>query len=115
LQWQVDRQLAEAQDRAKSLGMQIGLYHDLALATDRFGADLWMNGRFYASGARVGCPPDELGPGGQDWGFPPPSREAHRENGYELFAQSIRKNARHGGAANRPRDAILPAFWIPIN
>ena len=42
---------------------------------------------------------DELAPGGQDWGFPPPSREAHRNNGLvKLFAQSICKNARHGGA-----------------
>ena len=114
LQWQVDSQLAEAHDHAKALGMQVGLYHDLALATDRFGADLWMNGRFYASGARVGCPPDELGPGGQDWGFPPPNREAHRENGYELFAQSIRKNARHGGALRIDHVMrFFRLFWIP--
>ena len=52
-------------------GCAIGLYHDLALATDRFGADLWMNRRFYATGARVGAPPDELAPSGQDWGIPP--------------------------------------------
>ncbi|HEY2843913.1 MAG TPA: 4-alpha-glucanotransferase, partial [Bryobacteraceae bacterium] len=85
LQWQVDRQLAVAQEHAIAQGMKIGLYHDLALATDRFGADLWMNAPFYGSGARVGAPPDELAPGGQDWGFPPPNRDAHRENGYELF------------------------------
>jgi 4-alpha-glucanotransferase len=114
LQWQVDRQLAEAQDHAIASGMKIGLYHDLALATDRFGADLWMNRRFYASGARVGAPPDALAPSGQDWGFPPPNREAHRENGYELFAQSIRKNARHGGALRIDHVMrFFRLFWIP--
>jgi 4-alpha-glucanotransferase len=114
LQWQVDRQLAEAQAHAIAQGMKIGLYHDLALATDRFGADLWMNRRFYANGARVGAPPDELAPGGQDWGFPPPSREAHRDNGYELFAQSIRKNARHGGALRIDHVMrFFRLFWIP--
>jgi len=114
LQWQVDRQLAEVQDHAIAQGMKVGLYHDLALATDRFGADLWMNRRFYASGARVGAPPDELAPGGQDWGFPPPNREAHRENGYELFAQSIRKNARHGGALRIDHVMrFFRLFWIP--
>jgi len=114
LQWQVDRQLAEVQDHAIAQGMKVGLYHDLALATDRFGADLWMNRRFYASGARVGAPPDELAPGGQDWGFPPPDREAHRENGYELFAQSIRKNARHGGALRIDHVMrFFRLFWIP--
>ncbi|HSP67035.1 MAG TPA: 4-alpha-glucanotransferase [Bryobacteraceae bacterium] len=114
LQWQVDRQLAEAQDHAMARGMKIGLYHDLALATDRFGADLWMNARFYGAGARVGAPPDELAPSGQDWGFPPPDREAHRENGYELFAQSIRKNARHGGALRIDHVMrFFRLFWIP--
>jgi 4-alpha-glucanotransferase len=114
LQWQIDRQLAEVQDHAIARGMKIGLYHDLALATDMFGADLWMNRPFYAKGARVGAPPDELAPGGQDWGFPPPSRDAHRENGYELFAQSIRKNARHGGALRIDHVMrFFRLFWIP--
>ena len=114
LQWQVDRQLAEAQDHATARGMKIGLYHDLALATDRFGADLWMNRLFFANGARVGAPPDDLAPSGQDWGFPPPNREAHRENGYELFAQSIRKNARHGGALRIDHVMrFVRLFWIP--
>ncbi len=114
LQWQVDQQLAEAHDHAIARGMKIGLYHDLALATDRFGADLWINRRFYASGARVGAPPDALAPSGQDWGFPPPNRDAHRENGYELFMRSIRKNARHGGALRIDHVMrFFRLFWIP--
>lgn len=114
LQWQTDRQLAEAQDHARACGMQIGLYHDLALATDKFGADLWANGKFFATGARVGAPPDELAPSGQDWGFPPPNRDAHRAHGYELFAQTIRKNARHGGALRIDHVMrLFRLFWIP--
>jgi 4-alpha-glucanotransferase len=114
VQWHIDKQLAEAQAHAKSRGMSIGLYHDLALATDRFGADLWAHRDFYAEGARVGAPPDDFSPKGQDWSFPPPNREAHRANGYELFAQSIRKNARHGGALRI--DHVMRFFrlyWIP--
>jgi len=98
LQWQVDRQLAEAQAAALAQGMRIGLYHDLALATDRWGADLWDHRPFYIARCRVGAPPDEFSPLGQDWAFPPPNRDTHCQSGYELFAQSIRKNARHGGA-----------------
>ncbi len=114
LQWQVDRQLGEAQDHALACGMKIGLYHDLALATDKYGADLWANGKFFANGARVGAPPDELAPSGQDWGFPPPNRDVHRANGYELFAQSIRKNARHGGALRIDHVMrFFRLFWIP--
>lgn len=114
LQWHTDRQLAEAQAHAVAAGMKIGLYHDLALATDRFGADLWTNRRFYVKGARVGSPPDDFSPNGQDWAFPPPDRDAHRDNGYELFAQSIRNNARHGGALRI--DHVMRFFrlyWIP--
>jgi 4-alpha-glucanotransferase len=120
LQWQLDCQFGEAQDHAIACGMKVGLYHDLALATDRYGADLWANGPFFVvakdgkQGARVGAPPDELAPSGQDWGFPPPNRDAHRANGYELFAQSIRKNARHGGALRIDHVMrFFRLFWIP--
>ena len=114
LQWQIDRQLAHVQARAKALGMEVGLYHDLPLATDRFGADLWANGSFYVAGARVGAPCDELAPGGQDWGFPPPNREAHLADGYQLFARTIRNTARHGGALRIDHVMrFFRLFWIP--
>jgi 4-alpha-glucanotransferase len=98
LQWQIHVQASAAHARALAGGMRIGLYHDLALATDQYGADLWALRPFYLTGARVGAPPDELAPSGQDWGFPPPHREEHRHNGYQLFAQSIRNAAECGGA-----------------
>ena len=98
IQWHIDRQLAGTQAYALEKGMRIGLYHDLALATDRYGADLWASRRYYVAHCRVGAPPDDLAPQGQDWAFPPPNRDAHRDHGYERFAMSIRKNARHGGA-----------------
>ncbi|HEY1757330.1 MAG TPA: 4-alpha-glucanotransferase [Bryobacteraceae bacterium] len=114
LQWQLDAQLAQAQAHALAQGMKIGLYHDLALATDRFGADLWANRAFYVAGCRVGAPPDDFAPNGQDWGFPPPNREAHRANGYKLFAESIRNSARHGGVLRI--DHVMRFFrlyWMP--
>jgi 4-alpha-glucanotransferase len=113
LQWQIDRQLAEVQRHAREK-LSIGLYHDLALATDSFGSDLWSHRPFYASGCRVGSPPDDFAPQGQDWGFPPPHSGHHRENGYRLFADSIRKNCRHGGALRI--DHVMRLFrlyWIP--
>jgi 4-alpha-glucanotransferase len=114
LQWQIDCQLAEAQSHARAKGMKIGLYHDLALATDRFGADLWADRPFYTTSAKVGAPPDELAPGGQDWGFPPPNRDAHRRDGYQRFALSIRNNARHGGALRIDHVMrFFRLFWIP--
>ncbi len=99
LQWQLDAQLAGAQAYELQQGMRIGLYHDLALATDRYGADLWAHRELYISGCRVGAPPDDFAPNGQDWGFPPPNREAHRANELPGCSHSPSRNsARHGGA-----------------
>ena len=114
LQWELDRQLADVQARALQRGMRLGLCHDLALATDRYGSDLWAHRGYFVPGCRVGAPPDAFAPNGQDWGFPPPNGDAHRSDGYELFAQTIRKVARHGGALRI--DHVMRFFrlyWIP--
>ena len=114
LQWNVDRQLARVQDHARRRGMSIGLYHDLALATDRCGSDLWAHRHFYIAGCRVGSPPDDFSPTGQDWSFPPPDLRQHREDGYRLYTESIRKTLRHGGALRI--DHVMRLFrlyWIP--
>lgn len=114
LQWLIDCQIAEVQRHARAVGMSIGLYHDLALATDRFGSDLWAHRSFFVAGCRVGSPPDDFSPTGQDWSFPPPNSGRHREDGYELFAESIRNTLRHGGALRI--DHVMRLFrlyWIP--
>ena len=114
VQWQIDLQMRRAQQHARERGLSIGLYHDLALATDRFGSDLWAHRGFYVTGCRVGSPPDDFSPNGQDWGFPPPNSECHRGNGYRLFAESIRKNCRHGGALRIDHVMrLFRLFWIP--
>jgi 4-alpha-glucanotransferase len=114
LEWQINVQLSAAQQHARDKGLSIGLYHDLALATDRFGSDLWAHRSFYAAGCRVGSPPDDFSPQGQDWAFPPPNAAQHRESGYQLFVESIRKNSRYGGALRI--DHVMRFFrlyWIP--
>src|SRR5579864_1734174 len=114
LQWQVDLQLEAAQRHARAKGMSIGLYHDLALATDRYGSDLWAHRSFFATGCRVGSPPDDFSPRGQDWAFPPPNAQRHRESGYQLFIESIRKNCRHGGALRIDHAMrFFRLYWIP--
>jgi 4-alpha-glucanotransferase len=114
VQWQLDLQLGEAQAHAKKAGMSIGLYHDLALATDRFGGDLWAHRRFYVAGCRVGAPPDDFSPNGQDWSFPPPNAVEHFKDGYRLFSESIRHNLRHGGALRIDHVMrFFHLFWIP--
>jgi 4-alpha-glucanotransferase len=114
LQWNVDRQLAGVQQHARGAGMHIGLYHDLALATDRCGSDLWAHRKFFVAGCRVGSPPDDFSPTGQDWSFPPPDARQHRADGYRLFTESIRKSLQNGGALRI--DHVMRLFrlyWIP--
>ena len=114
LQWQLDLQFQAVQQHARERGLAIGIYHDLALATDRFGSDLWAHRDFFISGCRVGAPPDDFSPKGQDWAFPPPNSERHYQDGYRLFAESVRRNCRHGGALRI--DHVMRFFrlyWIP--
>ncbi|MBK5292999.1 MAG: 4-alpha-glucanotransferase [Acidobacteriia bacterium] len=114
VQWLADQQAAAAHAYAKQRGLAIGLFHDLPLATDRCGFELWAHREFYVNGCRVGAPPDGFSPKGQDWSFPPPNHERHRQDGYRLFAESIRKSARHGGALRL--DHVMRLFrlyWIP--
>jgi len=65
-------------------------------------------------GCRVGSPPDDFSPKGQDWAFPPLHSGRQRESGYHRFIESIRKNSRHGGALRI--DHVMRFFrlyWIP--
>lgn len=114
VQWQISLQLERAQQAARAAGLRLGLMHDLALATDRCGSDLWAHREFFISGCRVGAPPDEFSPRGQDWGFAPPNAERHRQDGYRLFQQTIRQCARHGGALRIDHVMrLFRLFWIP--
>jgi 4-alpha-glucanotransferase len=114
LQWRIDQQASAAQTAVRQAGVTIGLYHDLPLATDRYGCELWGHREFYVSGCRVGSPPDDFSPKGQDWGFPPPHRESHRAGGYRHYVATIRAAVRQGGALRI--DHVMRLFrlyWIP--
>jgi 4-alpha-glucanotransferase len=114
VQFVIEEQLDEAQTFMRELGMPIGIYHDLAVATDRCGSDLWAYGDFYVNGCRVGAPPDDFSPQGQDWAFPPPNPQAHEQDGYRLYRESIRKIVCHGGALRIDHVMrLFRLFWIP--
>jgi 4-alpha-glucanotransferase len=114
VQFVIDEQLAAAQQHATTSGMEIGLYHDLAVATDSCGSDLWAHREFYVSGCRVGAPPDDFSPKGQDWGFPPPNVLENRASGYRLYRLAIRKILGHGGALRIDHVMrLFRLFWIP--
>jgi 4-alpha-glucanotransferase len=114
LQFEADRQLAVAAQRAREAGMRIGLYQDLAIGSSPAGADVWAFPELYAYGVALGAPPDPYAMHGQNWGLPPIDPRAMRRSGYQYFIQLLRNAFRHGGALRI--DHILGffrQFWIP--
>jgi 4-alpha-glucanotransferase len=95
VQWEADRQLGQAVDKA---GLPIGLYRDLAIGADPYGADTWSAPDSYITGASVGAPPDLLNRQGQNWGLTAYSPMALKAQAFRPFIAALRANMRHAGA-----------------
>lgn len=114
LQFEADRQLAAAAKALADGGGRVGLYRDLAVGVNSDGADAWMDQEAYATTARFGAPPDDLGPLGQDWGLPPLNPRALTRAAYGPFVDMLRANMRHSGALRIDHAmALQHLFWIP--
>lgn len=112
LQWLADEQLAAAAERAAE--MAAGLYADLAVSVDAGGAESWAQQRLYANGLRIGAPPDDFNPKGQDWGLPPWQPEALRDAAHAPFVAVLRANMRHAGALRIDHVmALMRLYLIP--
>ncbi len=114
IQWIAADQLKDAGARAKQLPMAVGLYCDLALGSDRSGAEAWMLQDVLALNADCGAPPDDFAPQGQNWGFPPFHPHRLKAAGYRPFVELLRKNLRQGGAIRIDHVmALFRLFWVP--
>ncbi len=114
LQWVAAEQLGAVAARVQELGMPVGLYHDLALGSDRNGSDAWAYQDVLALEADCGCPPDAFGPQGQNWGLPPVNPVRLRLSGYRLFIELLRRNLAYGGALRLDHVmGLFRLFWIP--
>ena len=114
IEMRLEQQISTAHKYLLESGYSLGLYHDLALATDRVGADYWAYQDLFAPRVRVGSPPDDFNENGQDWGFPALHPQRHADSGYEYFIESIRCAARHGGTIRLDHVMRLARlYWIP--
>ncbi len=114
LQWQAELQLGAAGMRCRELGLAVGLYQDLAVGVERGGAETWIRKHLYALDARIGCPPDDFNPLGQDWGLPPWVPERLREEGYAPYISMLRANMRIAGALRVDHVmGLLRLYWVP--
>ena len=114
LQWLAAEQLGALMKKTAEAGMSIGLYHDLALGSDRHGADAWRFQDVLALRADCGAPPDAFAPEGQNWGFSPADPIRLRASGYQYVIELLRNNLRYGGAIRLDHVmALFRLFWIP--
>ena len=98
MQWVADRQLRTCQATAERLGMPIGLYVDVAVGIDPYGADAWSQQDAVLAGISVGAPPDEFNTAGQDWGLAPINPGTIAQNDFVSIRRLMRGAMRHAGA-----------------
>lgn len=116
LQWVLDEQLQNAQAAAVDAGMSLGIMHDLAVGVHPGGADAWRLRDAYATGIRVGAPPDAFNQLGQDWQQPPWRPDKLAELAYAPFRDLIANVLRHAGGVRI--DHIIGLFrlwWVPAS
>lgn len=114
LQWLADRQLAAAARMCDQRGLAIGLYQDLAVGVDKGGAETWIHRDLYALEVRVGCPPDDFNPLGQDWGLPPWIPQRLKEAAYAPYIAMLRANMKYAGALRLDHVmGLMRLYWIP--
>ena len=114
LQWQAALQLDAAGRRALELGLEVGIYEDLAVSIDPGGAEAWANQDHYAFQARIGAPPDDFNLQGQDWGLAPWIPHSLRAAGYVPFVETLRQNMRAAGALRIDHVmGLCRLFWLP--
>jgi 4-alpha-glucanotransferase len=91
-----------------------GLMGDLPVGFDPDGSDAWADQDLLALGCRIGAPPDDLGPDGQDWGLPPYVPWKLRAAGYAPWLDTLRRSMRHATALRVDHVmGLFRLYWIP--
>ena len=98
VQWTADRQLQSCQDRARRLGMKVGLYLDVAVGVQSDGFDAWNEQSAISRHLGVGAPPDPLNLAGQSWGLAGFNAAGLELQAFEPFREMLRASMRHAGA-----------------
>ena len=111
LQWLAMRQLRECQQQCRSDGMRIGLVQDVAVGSHAEGCEVQTSLSQYCLQARIGAPPDNFNPDGQNWGLPPLLPDALQANGARHFRQLLWANMRGCGALRIDHVMSLMRLW----
>jgi 4-alpha-glucanotransferase len=115
LQWTAERQLRSCQELARSLGMPIGLYIDMAVGVHPDGADAWSRQNEVLTNVNIGAPPDQYNPAGQNWGLTTFNPHALAQSGCEPLRQMLRAAMRHAGAIRIDHVlGLMRLYLIPV-
>lgn len=112
LQWKAASALADAQARAKSAGMKIGLIADVAVGVDPDGSQAWSRPSEMLDGLNIGAPPDIFNPAGQDWGLTTFSPAGLRASRFDGFRATLQAAMRHAGAIRLDHAMGLRRLWV---
>ncbi len=98
MQWIADQQLGACRDKARRLGLPIGLYLDIAVGVRPDGFDAWSGQDFILPTVEVGAPPDLLNTQGQRWGLAGVNPVGLAKREFEPFRRLLQASMCHAGA-----------------
>ncbi|MBW2068150.1 MAG: 4-alpha-glucanotransferase [Deltaproteobacteria bacterium] len=114
LQFLTEKQLQDAQTFAKSMNPPIRIYLDVPVGVDSAGFDVWYEPDLYAKTARIGAPPDDFNPNGQEWGVVPFIPHQLISQKYRTFIDILRRAMQLADIVRLDHVmGLLRLFWIP--
>jgi 4-alpha-glucanotransferase len=114
VQFELDRQLGAAAERASRAGLAVGLAGDLAVGSAPTGCDPWAFPGLFVEGAALGAPPDDFKSEGQDWALAPLHPLRLRASRYQYWIRLLRATLAHMGAVRLDHVmGLLRQYWVP--
>jgi 4-alpha-glucanotransferase len=115
VQWTADRQLGAAANRARQVGMKVGLYLDVAVGVQADGFDAWNEQAAISRHLGVGAPPDPLNLAGQSWGLAGFNAAGLQLESFAPYRDMLRASMRHAGAIRLDHVLGLKRLYLVPN
>ncbi|MEJ5301559.1 MAG: 4-alpha-glucanotransferase [Thermodesulforhabdaceae bacterium] len=114
LQFIAHEQLISIRNKAYAGYPPVRLYLDLSVSVDAGGFDVWFDRDVYTLGARIGAPPDDFNPRGQEWGVVPMVPHKLKEARYKPLIETLRSVMRYADILRIDHVmGFFRLFWIP--